>query len=218
MVRRCRTQWQWFSSAFWKNIKECGTDENFHLLLARQTSMDNSNIEESDFTCPITLERFHDPVFAADGHVYEREAITRWVNNHGTSPLTRAPLRINDFQPYDPLKHLTASRPNTTVSYSAHADAVTLPPLRRLLRNDTRIAPAVLTAEPLEPDRAVATSQSTWQCSRRCLIRGLLFLSCCSLLIIAVAVGAVLAWVIFGRPEQSTYQDSYHCNGRCHEG
>ena len=45
-----------------------------------------------DFLCPIagTLMRF--PVIAADGHSYERTAITKWLKDHGTSPSTNLPL------------------------------------------------------------------------------------------------------------------------------
>ena len=32
------------------------------------------------FKCPITQERFFDPVVAADGHTYERIAIERWLS------------------------------------------------------------------------------------------------------------------------------------------
>jgi hypothetical protein len=38
--------------------------------------------------CPITCERFVDPVLAPDGHTYEREAIEQWLAAQGTSPLT----------------------------------------------------------------------------------------------------------------------------------
>jgi len=31
---------------------------------------------------------FSDPVVAADGHTYEREAIEGWLENHDTSPMT----------------------------------------------------------------------------------------------------------------------------------
>ncbi|CAF1551175.1 unnamed protein product, partial [Adineta steineri] len=39
------------------------------------------------------MELFRDPVIANDGHVYERVAITKWINEHGTSPFTRQPLQ-----------------------------------------------------------------------------------------------------------------------------
>ena len=38
-------------------------------------TFDTSN----DLICPITLQLFRDPVLAGDGHVYEHEAITRWI-------------------------------------------------------------------------------------------------------------------------------------------
>ena len=33
-----------------------------------------------------------DPVVAADGHTYERAAITSWLQQHTTSPVTKQPL------------------------------------------------------------------------------------------------------------------------------
>ena len=38
--------------------------------------------------CPITCQRFVDPVIAADGHTYERRAIEEWLTEHETSPLS----------------------------------------------------------------------------------------------------------------------------------
>jgi hypothetical protein len=43
-----------------------------------------------NYRCPITTEIMDDPVFAMDGHTYEREAIATWFQMHDTSPLTRA--------------------------------------------------------------------------------------------------------------------------------
>ena len=44
------------------------------------------------FICPITLELFVEPVVAADGHTYEKEAIRRWLSRAGQgaacSPMT----------------------------------------------------------------------------------------------------------------------------------
>jgi hypothetical protein len=36
--------------------------------------------ELDELTCPITLKAFQDPVFAEDGHTYERSAITEWID------------------------------------------------------------------------------------------------------------------------------------------
>ena len=47
--------------------------------------------------CPITLDIFCDPVLAKDGYTYERKAIQDWIRNHGTSPMTREPLLIEQL-------------------------------------------------------------------------------------------------------------------------
>lgn len=39
-----------------------------------------------EFSCPITRELMRDPVIAADGHTYDREAVEMWLRNHDTSP------------------------------------------------------------------------------------------------------------------------------------
>lgn len=51
----------------------------------------------SAFLCPITCSLMREPVLAADGHTYERSAITRWFANHApgtpeTSPKTALPV------------------------------------------------------------------------------------------------------------------------------
>merc|ERR1719253_2179509 len=46
----------------------------------------------ADHTCSITRELIQGPVFAEDGHLYEREAITRWLATHATSPRTNLPM------------------------------------------------------------------------------------------------------------------------------
>ena len=47
---------------------------------------------EEDCICPITQQMMIDPVIAADGRSYEREAITEWLKNHNTSPCTNLVL------------------------------------------------------------------------------------------------------------------------------
>ena len=42
--------------------------------------------------CPITLQRLSDPVVCADGHAFERRAITQWLRHNLTNPLTGAEL------------------------------------------------------------------------------------------------------------------------------
>ncbi len=50
------------------------------------------------FLCPITCDVMDRPVVAADGHSYELEAITRWLE-HTTSPLTNAALHTTVLIP-----------------------------------------------------------------------------------------------------------------------
>ena len=51
--------------------------------------MSGDDGDDEGLICPITQEYFRDPVLAEDGRLYEREAITRWINEHRTSPFTR---------------------------------------------------------------------------------------------------------------------------------
>ncbi|CAF1363859.1 unnamed protein product [Adineta steineri] len=87
------------------------------------------------------MELFRDPVIANDGRVYEREANTKWINEHGTSPFTREPLQLSELQPDDHLRQLAARHRNSVVSYNAQPSTVTLPPLRTGSRNANRIHP-----------------------------------------------------------------------------
>jgi len=49
--------------------------------------------------CPITCEIFTDPVTADDGHTYERDAITNWLKQNPTSPMTRESMSISSLRP-----------------------------------------------------------------------------------------------------------------------
>lgn len=103
-------------------------------MAEKTTTADGDNDE---LVCPITMEVFRDPVLAGDGRVYEREAISRWIFEHGTSPFTREPLQLDQLKPDDRLRQLAAKRRNSTVSYHAQTGTVVLPPLR----NNRRIYP-----------------------------------------------------------------------------
>lgn len=48
--------------------------------------------------CPLTKERFQDPVMGADGYTYERNAIIEWLRNHGTSPITGEPMDVRSLK------------------------------------------------------------------------------------------------------------------------
>ena len=42
--------------------------------------------------CPITLETIFEPVIAADGHIYEKNAIESWFKTSNHSPMTNLPI------------------------------------------------------------------------------------------------------------------------------
>merc|ERR1712036_155349 len=57
--------------------------------------LEKSNIVQKirgDFLCPINKEVMANPVFAADGYTYEKEAIEKWLVRSDKSPMTNLPL------------------------------------------------------------------------------------------------------------------------------
>jgi hypothetical protein len=74
--------------------------------------------------CPITLDVCRDPVLAGDGHVYERIAIIKWIEEQGTSPLTRQPLNINDLCSAENIEQLFQTNP---VIYSSSTTMIPVP-------------------------------------------------------------------------------------------
>ncbi|MBS0359291.1 MAG: hypothetical protein JSS53_08490 [Proteobacteria bacterium] len=57
-----------------------------------------------DYYCSITSLIMYDPVVAADGESYEREAIESWLANHNTSPNTNKELPHKNLTPNSNLK------------------------------------------------------------------------------------------------------------------
>ncbi|CAF1034999.1 unnamed protein product [Didymodactylos carnosus] len=72
------------------------------------TPLQNSIIDVTLLTDPITLDLYKDPVIAEDGHTYEREAILQWIREKGNSPFTRQPLDINKLHPNIEIKRQVA--------------------------------------------------------------------------------------------------------------
>lgn len=61
---------------------------------------------EQSLCCPITFELMKDPVIAADGHTYEREAIEQWIHEKNASPITGQPLTSSSLVPNLSIKHI----------------------------------------------------------------------------------------------------------------
>lgn len=61
--------------------------------------MGDMDLIPHSFLCPIRHAVMRDPVIAGDGHSYEREAIERWIQSRGRSPLTTNPLSLDTLIP-----------------------------------------------------------------------------------------------------------------------
>lgn len=67
--------------------------------------MNSSNIPIS-FICPITTSIMTEPVIDNEGNSYEKYAITKWLDNHTTSPITRNFLSLYHLKVNRALKDL----------------------------------------------------------------------------------------------------------------
>ncbi|KAJ1472234.1 hypothetical protein T484DRAFT_1915069 [Baffinella frigidus] len=61
-------------------------------------------IVKTNIRCPITDKIMEDPVFAADGWSYERDAMASWLKSETVSPVTQGPLAHNRLTPNHQLK------------------------------------------------------------------------------------------------------------------
>ncbi|KTG07186.1 hypothetical protein cypCar_00030311 [Cyprinus carpio] len=69
-----------------------------------RSSLMDSDVPD-EFLCPITRELMKDPVIAADGFSYEREAMESWINTpNRSSPMTNLPLQTTLLTPNRGLK------------------------------------------------------------------------------------------------------------------
>ena len=79
------------------------------------------------FLCPITYDLMVDPMVAPDGNSYERSAIEQWLQQHGTSPISRQPMQSGQLIPNRSLKDAIAEWQH---QHSA-SPAASAPPLLR---------------------------------------------------------------------------------------
>jgi hypothetical protein len=71
--------------------------ENIRLkkaLEAAKMNLDEKLDQHPGLTCPITLLRFKEAVYASDEHTYEKAALDNWIRQGGKSPFTRGPIWI----------------------------------------------------------------------------------------------------------------------------
>ena len=61
---------------------------------------DGDDLDSKALVCPITAELFKDPVLLVeDGYTYERDAVTKWLTKHDTSPMTGGTLKSRALAP-----------------------------------------------------------------------------------------------------------------------
>jgi hypothetical protein len=53
----------------------------------------------NEFKCSLSGEIMHFPHADPWGHVFEKQAIENWIKKHGTSPVTKLPLKIAELRP-----------------------------------------------------------------------------------------------------------------------
>lgn len=81
------------------------------------------------FLCPITHCVMRDPVTDTDGNTYERSAIEAWLKQHGTSPITRNPVRVEDLVPNRALAAALGGVPQEVATAPPAPDAASEGPL-----------------------------------------------------------------------------------------
>jgi hypothetical protein len=57
-----------------------------------------------------------DPVIGSDGRTYERSAITAWLKDHKTSPITREPMSASSLKPNYTVKAMTDRYNTNTIT------------------------------------------------------------------------------------------------------
>ena len=84
-----------------RNVKPLATSLNPSLLLLLRMQV------PEELLCPITLVPMTDPVIGSDGRTYERSAITAWLKDHKTSPITREPMSPSSLKSNYAVKAMT---------------------------------------------------------------------------------------------------------------
>jgi hypothetical protein len=74
-----------------------------------------------EFICPITCVLLQDPVIAADGITYEREAISRWLQQSSKSPCLNTELENKELRPNQSLRQLMRDMAERGRKRTAHA-------------------------------------------------------------------------------------------------
>ena len=102
-----------------------------------------SSTTNEAFMCPITHSVMVDPVTDTDGNTFERAAIVEWLTAHGTSPITRNAMRVEDLVPNRALAAALSGGSQPT----AQLQAATAPPEQDAAANAPLDLTCVVSAE-----------------------------------------------------------------------
>ena len=92
-----------------------------------------------DFICPITQAPMVDPHVCADGHSYEHDAISAWLERHDTSPQTNLPLAHKQLVPNITLRNaIIAFQSRAEVPAPVAAEPAPAPESRSRSRSQSR--------------------------------------------------------------------------------
>jgi hypothetical protein len=140
-----------------------------HLLVRMQVP--------DELLCPITLMPMKDPVIASDGRTYERAAITEWLANHSTSPLTREPMSVSTLKSNYAVK-----------SMLSRYNSMTIVPIQPPIQSQSQSANTNYQSLPSAPIVVVDQSQQQPTRQRQAKVLQLLCIGLtCVILIIIIA-------------------------------
>jgi hypothetical protein len=105
------------------------------LLAARTAAIDGAcaraaargDAPPAELVCPITLCVMRDPVVAADGHAYERAAISEWLSRRRSSPLSNCAMPSLRLSPHAALRRSIERWAQDTLDAAAAAPAAPSP-------------------------------------------------------------------------------------------
>ena len=125
--------------------------------------------------CPITLCRFKDPVFACDGHTYERHAIERWLAASNISPMTGQQMRSRQLTPNFVMKKVMHELTEVPPTGSRTVDQLCCSVIGSL--SASIAVPSVPDWWSVEYRKSITTSPDATDESRRMLFSGSLLFS-----------------------------------------
>jgi Mg-chelatase subunit ChlD len=97
------------------------------------------SIRYMDFICPISHQIMKDPVCDKEGNTFDRIFIEEWLQLHGTSPITRTPMTVDDLVPNRVLKDLIEAGVQPTLVSEVKVQSKTKPEIEIGISHDGNV-------------------------------------------------------------------------------